>query len=179
MFDSHKFYLVTAALVVIGALNWGLVGAFDVDVVQLLGYPFLIQSTYIIIGLAALFHIFRRDYYLPFLGAAAFPCGPLQPKEPEGADTAVEIKTVPNANIVYWAAESATNKSIQQNPWVAYDKYLNSGVTRSNNDGRAVLKVRMPSAYKVPLRGTLIPHVHYRTCVKNGLLGPVQTAELK
>lgn len=44
-------------LVVIGGLNWGLVGLLNMDVVKLLlgSIPMLQQAVYIIIGLAALY----------------------------------------------------------------------------------------------------------------------------
>jgi uncharacterized membrane protein YuzA (DUF378 family) len=177
---GHKFYLVTLAIIIVGALNWGLVGAFDFNAVELLGNPSLISAVYIAVGLSALVHLFRRDYYLPFLGSSAFPCGPLQPKTPQGANTAIEITTVPNSNVVFWAAEPSTDRKAKDNPWfVAYDAYLNSGVTRSDGDGRAILRVRMPSSYTVPYKGELDPHIHYRTCLKGGMLSPVETVFVK
>jgi len=50
---------VIAALIVVGALNWGLVGLFDIDVVALLFGQMSAVSRliYIIIGLCALYDI--------------------------------------------------------------------------------------------------------------------------
>lgn len=53
--------VVAAILVVVGAVNWGLVGAAHVDLVALLfGSGSLVSSiVYILVGLAGLFQIFQ------------------------------------------------------------------------------------------------------------------------
>ncbi len=50
-------------LVIVGALNWGLVGAFSVDLVQIvLGTsPALVQLVYILIGLAGLYSLYKMN----------------------------------------------------------------------------------------------------------------------
>lgn len=167
--------MLALVLVIVGALNWGLVGLANVDLVQYLSHPMLIKGAYILVGLSAVMVGSKRDFYLPFLGKAVFPCAPLQPKTPQNANASVEITTTPDSNVVYWAAEEGSD--VGKDPWVAYGTYANAGVTRSDSAGRAVLRVRAPAAYKVPLRGQLAPHVHYRTCTKPGKLGPVMTAK--
>jgi uncharacterized membrane protein YuzA (DUF378 family) len=170
-------------IILIGALNWGFVGLLRFNVImKLTSYIFnprnrIHRLIYIIIGLAAGVKLFKRDYYLPFLGKAAFPCGSLKLKYPKNADVATKIKTKPNANVIYWASEG-TNDIVVKNPLQAYDKYANAGVALSDNDGIATLKLRNPSAYNVPLGFTLKPHVHYRTCLGNGMLSPIRTAFL-
>jgi uncharacterized membrane protein YuzA (DUF378 family) len=55
--DSTKvLHFSTFLLTVIGALNWGLVGAFDFNLVtQILGNsPSLVKAVYILIGLSGL-----------------------------------------------------------------------------------------------------------------------------
>ncbi|EKD67091.1 MAG: hypothetical protein ACD_48C00604G0001 [uncultured bacterium] len=49
--------------VVIGALNWGLVGAFRLDLVQtILGTsPGLVQLVYILIGLSGLYTLYKMS----------------------------------------------------------------------------------------------------------------------
>ncbi len=53
---------IALILVIVGGLNWGLVGAFQFDLVQaILGsIPILAKIVYILVGLAALYTI----YYL-------------------------------------------------------------------------------------------------------------------
>ncbi len=52
---------VAFTLVTVGALNWGLVGAFKLDLVQtLLGTsPGLVQLVYILVGLAGLYWLYK------------------------------------------------------------------------------------------------------------------------
>lgn len=128
--------------------------------------------------LAILGLMLDRDFYLYFLDRAAFPCGPMQPKEPEGADTTVKVHGLrQNSNVVFWAAESADQ--VQPDPWKAYDANTNSGVTRTDATGTAVFKVRRPASYNVPYGKQLEPHVHYRVCERPGMLGRVQTVRVE
>lgn len=177
LYIRKKIELVSLLLIVVGALNWGLVGLFKFNLVSFLAkYTFKNLETivYILVGLSAVVHIFSRNYYLPFLGDTAFPCNSMIEKTPDKADTQVKIETTPNSNVVYWAAE--THKEIMENPWVAYEEFSNAGVTRSDVNGVAVLKFRRPSGYKVAHGWkTIQPHVHYRVCSYPGLLSEVKT----
>lgn len=51
---------VTGLLVIVGALNWGLVGAFNFNLVNaLLGnWPVVERVVYVLVGLAAIAHLF-------------------------------------------------------------------------------------------------------------------------
>lgn len=172
--------LSTLFLVVLGALNWGLIGAIGFNVVSWVAeHTFAVVEPllYVLIGIAAIMHIFSRDYYLPFLGQTVYPCGSLSSKTPYDADTSITVKVEPNVNVIYWAAEP--NAKAVDNPWLAYSEYENTGVTRSNEKGEAILKIRKPASYKVPgviFDKTLKPHVHYRTCNMTGMLSRVETA---
>ncbi len=175
---KKKFEMFTLMLVVIGALNWGLIGAFGFNLVSFLAKKTLssLENTvYILVGISALFHILSRNFYLPFLGDAVFPCESMTPKTPQNADTQVKVEVPPNTNVIYWAAEH--NKEVVDNPWVAYAENSNAGVVRSDINGVAILKFRKPASYKVGLGGwkTLAPHVHYRVCQSPGMLSEVKT----
>lgn len=52
-----SLHMVTFSLVVIGALNWGLVGLFDYNLVDsLLGvWPGLIKLVYVLVGASAVY----------------------------------------------------------------------------------------------------------------------------
>lgn len=168
--------MITLTLIVIGALNWGLV-AIGFNLVSFIAkYTFstLEPVVYILVGVSALLHIWSRNYYLPFLGDTAFPCASMTEKTPANANNEVKIQIEPLTNVVYWAAES--NTEVAKNPWIAYAEYTNAGVTRSNVNGVAVLKFRTPRSYSV-FGGTktLKPHVHYRTCKTPGILSEVKT----
>ena len=58
---SKEVDTVVHVLVTIGALNWGLVGAFKLDLVQtILGTsPALVQLTYILVGLSGLYSLYK------------------------------------------------------------------------------------------------------------------------
>lgn len=174
LFIKKKIEMVTLFLVVVGALNWGLV-ALGFNLVEFLAkYTFASLETivYGLVGISALLHIFSRNYYLPFLGDTAFPCGSMVEKVPVNANTQVKIQVAPKTNVIYWATE--THDDVVQNPWLAYDEFSNAGVVRSDVNGVAVLKFRKPSGYKVGSK-TLEPHVHYRVCQHPGMLGAIQT----
>lgn len=52
---------VVNILVTVGALNWGLVGAFNLDLVKMLlgTSPALVQLTYVIVGLSGLYQLYK------------------------------------------------------------------------------------------------------------------------
>ena len=120
-----------------------------------------------------IFNIFNRDYYLPFLGDSAFPCGLFEEKVPNHANIKVFVHTPPHSGVIYWAAE--TNNNIIQNPSLAYGSYTNVGITKSDGKGLTILKIRRPTSYKTPFGKILKPHVHYRVCTNNGMLSSVKT----
>lgn len=170
--------IIMRTIIIIGALNWGLIGFFDFNLVEWISVrmPFEHFDTivYCIVGISALFYFFARDYYLNFLGPSAFPCGSLVEKTPDGADTSVTVKVKPNVNVIFWSSEHG--KNIMADPWVAYSRYSNAGIIKSDQNGRAILRVRKPSSYKVGFFGKVLPpHVHYRTCDSDGMLSRVET----
>ncbi|MBP2143149.1 uncharacterized membrane protein YuzA (DUF378 family) [Methanococcus voltae] len=59
---NHKTWLDKLAifLVIIGGLNWGLVGALNIDLVQIisLGNSLVARTIYILVGLSALYMIY-------------------------------------------------------------------------------------------------------------------------
>ena len=169
-------------VVLLGALNWGFIGLFRFNLITFITQRFtpirLNRTMYTIVGACALLQLFSRDYYLPFLGKAAFPCGSMVLKTPEGADTVTTVKVKKNSNVIYWAAES-TDDIIVKNPSKAYDIYSNAGVALSDDKGRAELKFKFPDGYKTPIGKTLKPHVHYRVCLGNGMLSSIKTVFLR
>lgn len=174
---KKRIEIFTLFVIVIGALNWGLIGLFNFNLVAFIAkytFSWIENVIYIIVGVSALLHIVSRNYYLSFLGESVFPCNSMIEKVPEHSDVEVKIQTTPNANVVYWAAE--THKEVSENPWIAYAEYSNAGVTRSDVNGVAALRFRAPGSYKVAhgLK-TLSPHVHYRVCKFPGMLSEVQT----
>lgn len=54
--SMKNWHIVTYILVIVGALNWGLVGLFKTNIVELLfGFnPLLVNIVYIVVGASAL-----------------------------------------------------------------------------------------------------------------------------
>lgn len=170
-------YKIAIVLLIIGGLNWLLVGLFDFNLVSaIFGDSFLATLIYFLVGLGAIYVMFDRDTYLPFLGPMVAPCSVLENRDPPGATREVKVTVEPNVKIIYWAAEPASAKLEKINSWKqAYLEYDNAGVTTSNGEGVAVFKIRDPQSYKVPFRGQLAPHVHYRVCGEAGWMGKINT----
>ena len=175
------FHIVVIVLVFLGAINWLSIGIVGIDLVRLGLPPRNAKWVYVLIGIAALSLAFRRDMYLPFLGETVLPSGALAQKTPQNANEQITLTTLPNAKVVYWAAEPNPNQGKDVPNWaVAYDEFENSGVAVADDQGHAILRFRgPPQAYRVPLKGRLEPHVHFRVCDKNGFMGPVQTRYVK
>lgn len=177
----HKLlFKIAMVLLIIGGINWLLVGLFNTNIVDnIFGKGMMSSIIYILVGLSALAIMFDRDTYLPFLGPMVAPCSVLQNREPPGATREIKVVVSPNTKVLYWAAEPAAQNLEKLNSWKqAYLDYDNAGVTTSNSDGIAVLKVREPQAYKVPFKGELRPHIHYRVCGEAGWMSRITTVFL-
>jgi hypothetical protein len=133
-----------------------------------------------IVLVCALYIGFQRSTYLPFLGETVVPCSLLKEQEPESANYEKRVAVEgPGRKVLFWAAEPDNEHLSQLKDWrKAYLGFQNAGVTTVGDDGHAVLKVRKPQPYTVPVKGRLEAHIHYRVCGDNGFLGPVQTVFL-
>jgi uncharacterized membrane protein YuzA (DUF378 family) len=173
-------FKVMMVLLIIGGLNWLLVGVFDFNIVySIFGKSFFASFIYILVGVSAITIMFDRDTYLPFLGPMVTPCSVLENREPPGSTREVKVVVEPNVKLIYWAAEPASNKLEKVNSWKqAYLDYQNAGVATSNSEGVALLKIREPQEYKVPFKGILAPHVHYRVCGESGWMSRIHTVFL-
>lgn len=181
MYIQKMIHKLAVVFLVVGALNWGLIGATRVNLVErIFGKGTRVaQIIYILVGLSALLVAFNRDTYLPFLGESVFPCSILQDQIPAGATRTVKVPVEPGAKVVYWASEPADGGSESiPNYSDAYRMYHNAGVTTADEKGVATLTVREPQAYTVPIRGRLEPHVHFRVCGPTGFIGRIKTVFL-
>jgi len=140
----------------------------------------LVRFGSLIIFVIAIWLMFRRDTFLPFLGSTVIPITVLSNDvAPEGAnkEVSVPIDAPDGTRVIYWGAKES--ESVQPNPWVAYDDYSNAGVTTVKN-GEAIMQFFCPGKYHVPSGKLLQHHIHYRTCCKkNVMMGPVQTVWIK
>lgn len=177
---SKWIYKLAMILIMVGASNVAMVGLFRVNIIRsVLGDGFLSNLLYILIGSSALYLMFHRDTYLPFLGSTIVPCTVLEAREPPGATKEIQIVVEPNKKVIYWAAEPRPETQHDLQNWdKAYGSYENTGVTMSNANGIAILKVREPQAYRVPMRGRLESHIHYRVCGEPGWMSEIKTVQI-
>ena len=179
LYLSKLVYKIAILLIVVGALNWMIVGVMNVNLLERMVGTRISTVLYVLVGLSALYVMFDRDTYLPFLGPSLVPCSVLQVREPPGATKEVQVIIAPNTKVLYWAAEPASDGLKSLNSWMdAYKQYDNAGVAISNANGVAHLKVRDPQQYKVPFAGKLESHIHYRVCGESGFMGRVETTFL-
>ncbi len=179
---TRKFKMFLIIIVLIGAFNWGLIGLLNTNLVASFSSLFgensfnVSKIIYVMVGLSALILIFERDTYLPFLGETVYP-NPMNDYKPSGDTITKKITGLPaNTKIIYWAAESS-NKIID-NPYDAYNKYTNQGVTTSDNEGNAILTVRPPAQYEVGMKGRLNKHIHYRFWTQDGMASRLYTINI-
>ena len=180
-FIKKKAYAICLFVLVLGGLNWGAVAIFKTDAVTaLLGKnSVLCRIFFVIVALCAIYIGVSRDSYLPFLGETVIPCSILQEKVPDKADLKVRIIAPSTRKVLYWASEpnSNTNEKLSTlNNWKdAYGNFENAGVAIADAEGSALLHVRKPQSYWVPPGRKLEPHIHYRICAENGMMGPVRS----
>jgi uncharacterized membrane protein YuzA (DUF378 family) len=182
MNESYKInlHIFLIVLVIVGSLNWGLVGIFDFDLVKSFGLLFgptagniIYRFIYILVAFSGIVLLLQRDTYLPFLGYTVMPT-PLNDFKPSGEVLTKTIKNLPpNVKVSYWA--SLPSDKVVDNPYDAYGDYRNQGVTTTDSNGTAILQVLKPTAYKVPHKGTLKPHIHYRYWTSNGMASCLHT----
>ncbi len=57
--------MVTFLLVIIGALNWGLIGLFDMNLVATVlgGMPAVERTVYVLVGLSAIWEAVKHMHY--------------------------------------------------------------------------------------------------------------------
>lgn len=174
-----KLRMAAVVLVLLVAINWSISGAFKFDMLKKIFPESCVAPFYLLVGVAAVYLLTQRSTYLPFLDRTAVPCALFQDKEPQDATHQIKIQTQPGTRVLYWAAQDSDVYS-QPPPMVAYGDVSNSGVTTADSKGMAILKIRKPQPYEVGLRGKMLkPHVHYRECNSNLMLGPVKTAQVK
>jgi len=141
-------------------------------------WPVVLLS--VVAGTLAIWLLFQRDTYLPFLGHMALPATLLKEHTVpanSNAEAAIDVDAEDGARVLYWGARPA--KEVQPNPWRAYDDFSNAGIAVVKG-GKAVLTFQCPAEYNVAMRGKIDRHVHYRVSgATSGILGPVRTAYVK
>lgn len=124
--------------------------------------------------------MFRRTYYLPFLGRTIVPPSVFTPYTTNSPTAkSFELIDLNDATmVIYWAAKPLTEKGVVKGPFEAYGDFKNYGVSIVEN-GKANVKIDCPQPYKINKFGLIEKvqphHIHYRTVHSNGVMGPVRT----
>lgn len=185
MFDQNQYiYMLAVFLVLVGALNWGSVGAFNINLVSFLNNSTLNSESferviYILVGLCALYLVLYGNLFLPFLGETVLPSSVLDKKMKYSEHAKKLIVDAPaNAtHVVFWASLPMMKKDDETlDHEKAYGNFSNSGVTPVVN-GKATLYFECPVNYNVgAFDSELSKHVHYRFVYSNGVMSDVMTA---
>lgn len=165
-----KLQMLAIVLIIIGGINWGSIGLFGKNLLEELNNwtfknKWVIRSIYILVGIAAIYLIFKRDTFLPFLGETILPIKQYK-YYTNDSNTSIRINATGASGVIYWAAEPG---KLTSNPQDAYNQYTNSGYVPVNPDGTAILYFNCPRQYQV-MGGlkTLPKHVHYRLVYGHG-----------
>jgi uncharacterized membrane protein YuzA (DUF378 family) len=189
--DNFEFkvtlYLILKIIVLIGALNWGLIAINKnynlVENISLIfpnSYQLIVQRIiYMIIFLSAVYVMIQRKTYLPFLDISVVPVSRfLSESKQKDFELEIVINAKGGSKVIYWASNKKVNKDEKLSDHEeAYGKFENSGISIVDNEGKAKLYVRCPQKYYVMYNKILPQHVHYRI-VTDGRLGEIKTVNL-
>lgn len=197
MFNIY-IHLIAKLLLIIGGINYLLLSTTNINILQLITIPYFTTVVYILIGLSALYLMFDRDYYLPFLGQTVIPLNSNpnillnNPNIIHTLNTSVlkneevvrvNLSNLPaNTRVIYWAAQKGDN--VVNNPIKAYGTYANMGVSKTDDKGNLVISINCPAEYKIQKLGfstKLTRHIHYRYEIPNvpGMFSRVYTQYIK
>jgi len=180
-FFKRKLFKFAMLLLIISSLNYGLFILFKLDIIGKIFSKYQ-KCFYLLVFVAAIYIMWDRDTYFPFLGRSILPCNILKDSIPSNTNKLITIDIKkPNAKVMFWAAEQSSNsqEGLVNDYVTAYGDFTNSGVATSDKYGIVKIAVRSPQSYKVPFKGILEPHVHFRVCDGPGTLGRVKTIFLK
>lgn len=184
---NATIYIILKILVILGALNWGLI-ALDkkFNVVELFSnlfpleyHEFIEKFIYTIIFLSAVYVMIQRKTYLPFLDASFVP---INKYLSESKKKDIEFEVIINAKggdkVIYWAANKGNKDDKTIKHYLkAYGEYENSGISLVGKDGNAKLYVKCPQKYYVQFKKIIPKHIHYRVIYKDKM-GSVKTINL-
>lgn len=106
-------------------------------------------------------------------------------KIPSKSDTKIdlEMKSMANKKILYWASDSKPHSHILINDAkTAYGNFSNHGIAKCDKNGKVTVKFRAPQVYSTIQKGnrkeqTYFPHLHFviANSAENGWLSQIYT----
>ena len=180
-------YLICVILLLIGGLNWGVIGSFNLNIVQIINKntfdsPIFENIVYTTVGIAAIYLASKKSFYLPFLGKTIMPPSILKNMDNPRANIKIIVEAPHAESVIYWAANPLPDNQKDGSKYAmeAYKKYTNSGVAEVIS-GKAELRVSCPQKYwvnKWGIKKILPKHVHYRLVYPSGWVSDVKTKKL-
>lgn len=176
-----KLYLLAMLLIIIGGLNWGSIALFGKNLVEELNNltfnnEWFNKFIYILIAVSAIYLLFKKHTFLPFLGPTVLPTNNMKFNHTY-SDLSIRVDAADASGVVYWAAKPSNVP--MNNPSDAYDNYLNSGYVPVDSDGKATLFFKCPGSYKIWGWKHMPKHIHYRLIYSQGENGGLNISDIK
>jgi len=174
--------MIFIIFILIGAINWGSVGLFNYNFINKLtsifgGLGYNIEKTlYVLVGLSAIFLLFRRETYLPMIGEMAIsnPSIDYTPEITEPIE--YKIENLPKkAKVLYWTSKGLMSSF--PNPIDKYADFFTSGVTTVDENGIAILITSKPLQF-VDSTKIINTYLHYRYWIGPGLASKIFSIKL-
>lgn len=175
------FQIFSKLLILLIVINYGYAKMYNDDLMDYIIMNRTVSNIFNIGIIAlALYYLFNRDFFLPFLGPAVIPVTRVENQ----LDNMINVNLTnlpPNTNVIYWASQKS--EGTFDDPITAYKDYSNSGIAISDEKGNANIKIVCPSPYYVNKFGIkkklLNRHVHYRYELKDkGIYSSVYTQNI-
>jgi uncharacterized membrane protein YuzA (DUF378 family) len=156
-------------IIIVGLANMSFSGLFNFNLITMISSIFgglhdkIEKLLYIIIIISSIIFFMNRDLYESYLGETWMP-KPIEDFTPNGNLITIIVKDLPvNTKVLYWATIPKLDiKEVAENEIIAYDTYVNRGITTTNKFGAAVCKLVSPIAYKDGSGNIIKPHINYR-----------------
>lgn len=153
-YQINIFYIIAIFLLIIGCLNWGCVGAFEFSLIECgIKTKLYRRIIYVLIGISALYLLFRKSLWFPNYGETLIPEKMLTIKEPSNYTKILKIKIKAGKKILYWT-----------------DDDINYGITIGDTNNYAKMKLNIKENTKTKL--------YYRKYRSPILLGDVKTIDI-
>jgi len=155
MKHHNIIYLFCLIVVILASINWGIVGAFNISLFEVvIGNKNIRQVIYMVIGLSALYLCFQKSLWFPEYAESMLSDKLVDIKNLIKYTHIIKIKAKNGKKIIYW-----TDDNINDNK--------NCGAAISEKDNFARIKLDIKDKSKQV-------KLYYRKCNANNKIGEVK-----